>query len=132
MRQSSSSLRPNAKRQGVLVARASEMRRAPTSSEARLFEAVHGGQLGVAFRRQVPVLGRFIVDLLVPEVQLVVEVDGGHHARRRGADARRDRALARAGYRVLRLEADLVMSDLPAAVQRVRDAIEQVRGESSG
>jgi hypothetical protein len=36
------------------------------------------------------------------------------------------------GHRVLRLEADRVMSDLPAAVQRVRDAIEQVRGQSSG
>ncbi len=37
---------------------------APISSEARLFEALRGRRLGVAFRRQVPLLGRFIVDLL--------------------------------------------------------------------
>jgi len=96
------------------------MRRAPTTSEARLFAALRGGQLGVAFRRQVPLLGRFIVDLLAPQLRLVVEVDGGYHEQR--ADARRDRALARAGYTVLRLEAELVMSDLPAAVARVRAA----------
>jgi very-short-patch-repair endonuclease len=57
--------------------------------------------------------------------RLVVEVDGDYHARRQQADARRDRALARAGYRVLRLEAELVMHDLPAAVARIRDEIAQ-------
>ena len=48
----------------LLVERAAQMRAAPTSSEARLFEALRGRRLGVAFRRQVPLLGRFIVDLL--------------------------------------------------------------------
>jgi very-short-patch-repair endonuclease len=108
-------------RSQLLEQRATHMRRAPTTSEARLFAALRGGQLGVAFRRQVPLLGRFIVDLLAPQLRLVVEVDGGYHEQR--ADARRDRALARAGYTVLRLEAELVMSDLPAAVARVRAAL---------
>jgi very-short-patch-repair endonuclease len=76
----------------------------------------------------VPVAGRFIVDLLVPELRLVIEVDGRYHARRRNADARRDRALARAGYRVLRLEAEQVMGDLPAAVARIRTELERLRG----
>ena len=108
-------------RSQLLEQRATHMRRAPTTSEARLFAALRGGQLGVAFRRQVPLLGRFIVDLLAPQLRLVVEVDGGYHEQR--ADARRDRALASAGYTVLRLEAELVMSDLPAAVARVRAAL---------
>ena len=114
--------------QRVLVERATQMRHAPTASEARLFDALRGGRLGVAFRRQVPVLGRYIVDLLAPEVGLVVEVDGGYHAGRGRADARRDRAMVRAGYRVLRLEAALVMSDLDAAVARVVAEIEALRG----
>ena len=107
--------------------RATEMRRAPTSSEAWLFEGVRGGQLGVAFRRQVPVLGRYVVDLLVPELRLVVEVDGVYHGARVDADARRDRALARAGYTVLRLEAELVMRDRDAAIARVRERIAELR-----
>jgi very-short-patch-repair endonuclease len=102
------------------------MRFCPTPSEQVLFEAIRGGRLGVSFRRQVPV-GRFIVDLLAPAVKLVVEVDGGYHARRRAADERRDRTLARAGYRVLRLEAELVVGDLPAAVGRIRSEIEALR-----
>jgi very-short-patch-repair endonuclease len=105
------------------------MRREPTASEARLFEAVRGGRLGVAFRRQVAVLGRYIVDLLVPELKLVVEVDGGYHAQRERADERRDRALAAAGYRVVRVSAELVMRDLPAAVAVVAAAIETSDGE---
>ena len=38
------------------------------------------------------------------------------------ADARRDRKLARAGYRVIRLQAELVVQDLPAAILAVRRA----------
>jgi very-short-patch-repair endonuclease len=104
------------------------MRHVPTSSEARLFEALRAGQLGVSFRRQVPLLGRFIADLLAPEVRLVVEVDGLHHTRRGTADARRDRALVRAGYTVLRLDAQLVMLDLDAAVARVAAGVARLRG----
>jgi very-short-patch-repair endonuclease len=72
------------------------MRHAPTTSEERLFEAIRGRRLGVSFRRQVPLVGRFIADLYASEVKLVVEVDGLCHARTKEADARRDRALARA------------------------------------
>jgi hypothetical protein len=50
----------------------------------------------------VVVLGRYIADFLAPSAKLIVEVDGSHHARRVSADARRDEALRRAGYRVLR------------------------------
>ena len=121
--------RSSARRHEVLSDRAAQMRRAPTTSEARLFDALRGGQLGVTFRRQVPVLGRFIVDLLAPEVRLVVEVDGLYHTRRQAADARRDRALVRAGYRVLRLDAALVMLDVGAAVARVVAEVEQLRTE---
>ena len=59
-------------------------------------------------------------DFLAPELQLAVEVDGKYHTRRPRADARRDEQLRRAGYRVLRLEAELVVRDLPAAVARIR------------
>ena len=113
-----------------LADRASSMRHEPTPSEASLFAAVRGGQLGVSFRRQVPVLGRYIVDLLVPELRLVVEVDGPYHHGRRAADARRDRALDRAGYTVLRLDADLVMRDVTGATARIREAIAQLQSRT--
>src|SRR4051812_42560253 len=45
----------------VIALHAHEMRQARTDSEARLWRALRSSQLGVAFRRQVPLLG-FIAD----------------------------------------------------------------------
>jgi very-short-patch-repair endonuclease len=98
------------------------MRAEPTPSEARLWARLSGSQLGVGFRRQV-VLGEYIVDFLAPACRLVVEVDGRYHARRQRLDARRDARLAALGYRVLHLEAELVMRELPLAVQRIQAAV---------
>ena len=112
----------NIARSQLLAARAAAMRATLTPSEQRLWQAISGRKLGVSFKRQV-VLGNFIVDFCAPAAHLVVEVDGGYHARRSSADQRRDRTLARAGYRVLRLEAELVLSELPLAIALVRHAL---------
>jgi very-short-patch-repair endonuclease len=78
-------------------------------AEAALWALLQRRQLGVVFRRQVVVLGRYIADFLAPSAKLIVKVDGGYHCRRGIADARRDEALRRAGYRVLRLDAESVL-----------------------
>ncbi len=57
-------------------------------------------------------------------MKLIVEVDGPYHARRVAADARRTRVLARLGYRVLRLDAEVVLRQVPVAVAAVREALE--------
>jgi very-short-patch-repair endonuclease len=93
------------------------MRAAPTSTEALLWEQVRGSRLGVAFRRQV-VIGPYIVDFCAPSARLVVEVDGGYHEGRSRQDARRDRWLARQGWRVLRVSATEVLC-FPAKVAAV-------------
>jgi len=110
----------SAARGALLDERAREMRASLTPSEALLWARIRGRRLGVVFRRQVPLLGRFIADFLAPAERLVIEVDGGYHTEQARADAHRDAVLARAGYRVLRLEAALVMRDIEAAVALVR------------
>jgi len=97
------------------------MRQTPTDAEARLWRALCSSQLGVAFRRQVALLG-FIADFYAPSGRLIVEVDGGYHAGRMSADKRRDRKLARAGYRTLRVSAQLVARDLPVVVAAIEAA----------
>jgi crossover junction endodeoxyribonuclease RuvC len=77
----------------------------------------------VRFRRQVVIGSSFIADFTAPAARLVVEVDGGYHAERRAADARRDRKLRRLGWRVVRLDAELVVERLPEAVARIRAAL---------
>ena len=112
----------NLRKQQQLAAHAHRMRVAPSEPERVLWLALRASQLGVRFRRQV-VLQGYIVDFLAPAARLVVEVDGAHHCPARAADARRDRALAAAGLRVLRLPASLVFSDVAAALQMVSRAL---------
>jgi len=109
-------------RRHVLASYAQENRICPSEPERRLWLELSAGKLGVSFRRQV-VLGSAIADFFAPSVRLVVEVDGRQHRRRVTADARRDRDLRRLGCQVLRIEAQVVMRDLPAAVALIRDAL---------
>ena len=110
------------KRSSTLHVIASELRASLTPSEAALWVLINAGKLGVWFRRQV-VIGRYIVDFAAPAARLVLEVDGEYHSRRRTADARRDRVLRRLGYRVLRLEAELVLGEPDQAIALIRDAL---------
>ena len=120
MRSSSSA---NLKSQARLDLFARQHRSQLTPSEALLWSALNARQLGVSFRRQAPVAGQFIADFFASAIGLIVEVDGAIHARKPGLDARRDLKLRRAGFRVVRVTAALVLSDLTAAVALVRAAL---------
>src|SRR3954463_5743227 len=114
------SFRSRSKQRAVLLAeRAGAMRASPTFTEQLLWARIRGRRLGVAFRRQVPLLGRFIADFLAPAQGLVTEVDGAYHGERERGDARRDAALERAGYRVVRIEAALIGRDIESALQLI-------------
>ena len=113
----------NRKSQARLELFARQHRCWPTESEACLWSALKARQLGVSFRRQVPLAGHFIADFFAPSIGLIVDVDGAIHARRPGPDARRDLKLRRAGFRILRISAALVLQDLAAAVALVRAAL---------
>jgi very-short-patch-repair endonuclease len=103
-------------RSALLVSRARRMLHAPTPSEEAPWQVLRGGALGVAFKRQIVLGGRYIVDFFAPSVGLVVEVDGGVHRSSGAADRRRDERLRRLGYRVVRVEAALVMRDVAVAL----------------
>jgi very-short-patch-repair endonuclease len=110
-------------RSNLLVGRARSMLHSPTASEEALWQALRGGALGVAFKRQVPLGDRYIADFFAPSVRLVVEVDGGVHRGSYGADWRRDEWMMRRGYRVVRVAAALVLQDARAALELVRGAL---------
>ena len=111
-------------RKQLIAERAWAMRHAPTPSERILWQRLSGKQLGVAFRRQVPI-GKYIADFVAPAAKVIVEVDGGYHAARAVADARRDRYLTRAGYRVVHIPADVVTCQLSVAIDMIRVALPQ-------
>ena len=82
--------------------RARELRRDAPPAERLLWRRLSASQLGAKFSRQMP-LGRYFADFLCRELGLVIELDGFSHETRQGYDAARDRWLAEAGYRVLRI-----------------------------
>ncbi len=86
------------------VVRARELRDDSTDAERALWRRLRSRQLlGVKFRRQHPIC-LFVVDFVAVERGLVVELDGGHHARNviRCKDDERARHIESHGYRVLR------------------------------
>jgi len=109
----------------LLAERAHFMRHNLTEAEQILWHRISGKQLGIAFRRQVPV-DRYIADFLAPAAKLVVEVDDRSNELHRAADSRRDRNLGRLGYRVLRIPAELVRGNLADAVARIVAALRVV------
>jgi len=103
---------------------AADMRDRGTPSERAAWALLRAGHLRAWFRRQVVIHGS-IVDFAAGLARLIVEVDGQYHiapARRR-ADARRDRRLAKEGWRVLRLSADLVLNQPELARLLILEAL---------
>jgi len=62
-------------------------------------------------------------DLYYPSAQLVIEFDGGNHRDRLVSDDRRQNALVKAGYRVLRFTSADVYGRPAAVVGQVREAL---------
>ena len=111
---------PELKQRMVEVARL--FRKEPTRSEDILWQAIRDRRLdGRKFRRQQPI-GPFVVDFFCPSENLVVEVDGGIHQTQQEADAQRQSLIESAGYRFVRLSAELVETNLDSALRQIRAA----------
>jgi len=107
-----------------LMERIRLFRKNPTPAEGLLWEKLRGRKLGgFKFRRQHPLLGRFVVDFYCPERRLVVEVDGEVHRFRKEEDRIRQAELERAGYRVLRFGNDEVLDDIEGVLEKIRKAL---------
>ncbi len=105
---------------------ARQFRKAPTHGEARLWHTLRRKSLdGRKFRRQQPI-GPFVVDFFCASERLIVEVDGPIHATQREADRARQHLLETLGLRFVRLSAEQVEHDLPAALAAIRNAFEAV------
>jgi len=85
--------------------RARVLRSQLSSAEQRLWSRLRNRNLGgLKFVRQAPV-GRYFVDFLCRERNIIVEVDGGTHSSdaQVARDTARTAALQRRGYRVFRV-----------------------------
>ena len=111
--------------QGSTQARA--LRGALTDAEQRLWYYLRNRRFGgYKFRRQVP-MGPYIADFVCMSSRLVVEIDGGQHADRAAADARRTRYLEDHGYRVVRFWNNEVTENLDGVLQTLMAELEKGR-----
>jgi adenine-specific DNA-methyltransferase len=118
-------------RDPVLTRRARSLRTRGTDAERRLWHHLRLRQLhGLKFRRQVSIAG-YVADFACLEAKLIVELDGGQHLEQTDYDARRDAALASAGFRVLRFWNDDVLLRTEAVLEAIVQAL-SVRGPHPG
>ena len=100
--------------------KAKSLRRQMSLPEVLLWMQLKGRTLGVASRRQHPI-GPYVLDFYCDAARLAIEVDGYAHATgdRPARDAVRDAWLLERGVVTLRLPADLVLTDIDAAVRTI-------------
>ncbi len=103
--------------------RARAMRLAPTDAERKLWWHLRHRLAvpGTHFRRQVR-LGHYIVDFASHQLRIVIEIDGGQHARRINHDARRTNFLKSEGYRVLRFWNNDVLTNMDGVLEVIHSA----------
>lgn len=98
-----------------------KLRKNMTNAERLLWSEVRRKQLkGYQFYRQ-KTLGDYIVDFYCPEVNLIIEVDGGQHYSNEGKqkDRLRDDYMASLGLKVLRFSDIEVSRNLKEVVEKI-------------
>jgi very-short-patch-repair endonuclease len=102
---------------------AKTLRANQTAAEQRLWHHLRAHRfMALKFKRQKP-MGRYIVDFVRVERQLIIEIDGSQHAEQTEYDRHRDAWLRSQGYTVLRFWNHEVMHQLEGVLEQIRDAV---------
>jgi len=101
------------------------LRNAPTDMESRLWQRLRQRQIeNCKFRRQHP-FGDYILDFVCLERKVVVELDGGQHAKTSEYDGKRSHYLEQAGYVVLRFWNNEVLENLEGVLEVIKASVER-------
>jgi very-short-patch-repair endonuclease len=100
---------------------AKTLRKNNTDVERLLWEHLKARQLeGVKFRPQQPI-GRYIVDFVSFEKNVVIEIDGGQHSVGKDRDEERDNWLGVQGFKVLRFWNNEIIQNIEGVLEVIRD-----------
>jgi very-short-patch-repair endonuclease len=107
----------------TLRQKAKALRKNMTEAEKKLWTELRRRRLlDCKFRRQQP-LGEYIVDFVCLSERLIVEVDGGQHARDIAYDKGRDRWLIAQGFTVLRFWNNEIFDNIAGVMYRISDEL---------
>lgn len=104
-----------------LTSVAKSLRKRMTDAEAKLWLHLRRKQSEAKFRRQCPI-GKYIVDFVSFDANVIVEVDGGQHAQSE-SDKLRDKWLMSQGFKVLRFWDNDVLKKIEAVIEAIRHEI---------
>ncbi|MBE9553117.1 MAG: endonuclease domain-containing protein [Proteobacteria bacterium] len=108
--------------------KAKELRQNRTEAEKRLWERLRRKRIdGFSFRQQAPI-GKYIIDFVCFEPNLVVELDGGQHAGQVEYDTRRTEWLESQGFRVLRFWNNEVFENIEGVEEVIQAALRSPGG----
>lgn len=106
-----------------LLSRARTLRKESSEAEQMLWKYLRSRRMkGFKFRRQV-MIEPYIVDFACFEARLIIEADGGQHAEQVEYDALRTTRLESMGYRVMRFWNNQILSELPAVLDQIEEAL---------
>ncbi|HLG31293.1 MAG TPA: endonuclease domain-containing protein [Candidatus Brocadiales bacterium] len=98
---------------------AKNLRKRATEAERLLWRYLCGKSLKeLKFRRQQPI-GRYVVDFVCFDKKVIIEVDGGQHAKHK--DMERDRWLQGQGFKVLRFWNNEVLNNLEGVLEKIKE-----------
>ncbi len=100
---------------------ARELRRNMTDAERVPWKGIRKCALGCRFRRQFPI-PPYIVDFACVEARLIVEADGGQHARPGDHDLR-DSELQRQGWRALRFWNNEILPNRQGVLRTIAETL---------
>ena len=97
-----------------------ENRKNQTLAEHMLWQSIKAEKLGMKVLRQ-HIIGDYIVDFLLPTINLAIEVDGAYHAERQQTenDEIRDSILNNMGYRVIRFTNEEVLYNIEETLETI-------------
>jgi primosomal protein N' (replication factor Y) len=97
------------------------LRRETTEAERFLWDGLRSERLGWRFRRQHPI-PPYVVDFACVEARLVIEADGGQHARDDDHDIR-DQTLRRNGWRIVRFWNNDIFENRAGVLEKIAAAL---------
>jgi very-short-patch-repair endonuclease len=112
----------------LVKSRAKKLRQRTTFCEKILWQELRKKRkYYLFFRRQHPI-SRFIVDFYCHEIRLVIEVDGGYHARaeQRERDRNRTADLENFGLKVIRFKNDEVIGNIRKVSSELDEVIREL------
>ena len=113
-------LRPDA------IQQARNLRKTMTKPERLLWRALREALPAWHWRKQVPV-GPYFADFASHSAKLIIELDGGQHARATEYDAARTRFIRAQGYRLIRFWNNDVLSNVDGVLERIVQFLPEAR-----